>query len=44
MKQIFLRNDRLIFEGDQKYTADETTKLQGFFKFLKEKREGSKQM
>lgn len=44
MKQIYLGGGRLIFEGEQAYTADETKKLQDLFKYMKENKVQCKEM
>ena len=42
--QIFLGNRRLIFDGDQRYTAEETKSLQKFFALVRAEKFNSKKL
>ena len=43
-EEVFIRNIRIMFDGDQRYTEEETKQLQGFFKYLREQKYSSKEL
>ncbi len=43
-EQVYLGKDRLIFDGEQRYTTEETRQLQLFFKYVRDKKLQCKEM